>query len=122
LKTSRENDQLNVAFDRLEDEVPDRVARAIRWLRDPDARWIRMPLGIFLILLSGLWFLPVIGIELLPIGLLLLAVDVPFLRKPVGKAVIWAEAQWLALKRWLAGCRTTEQAEMAKRFPAKKRG
>ncbi len=91
--------ELDRAFEQLEEEVPDRVSRAIRWLRDPGARWIRIPLGALFILGGLLWFLPVLGIEMLPIGPLLIAQDVPFLRKPVGRAVLWLERQWMALRR-----------------------
>ena len=91
---------LDRAYEGLERKVPDRVCRAIRWLRDPSARWVRVPLGVLFIIGSALWFLPVVGIELLPLGLLLIATDVPFLRKPVGRFLIWLEHRWLALKHW----------------------
>jgi hypothetical protein len=91
--------ELDRAFEGLQEEVPDRVARAIRWLRDPKARWVRLPLGALFILCGLLWFLPVVGIEMLPIGLLLIALDVPFLRKPVGRATLWLERKWVALRR-----------------------
>ena len=91
---------LDQAYKGLEEEVPDRVSRAIRWLRDPKSRWVRLPLGILLIVSSFLWFLPIVGIEFLPVGLLLIAEDVPILRKPVGRMIIWLEHRWLALKRW----------------------
>jgi len=94
---------LDRAFDGLEAEVPDRVSRAIHWLRDPKARWIRLPVGVLFILASVLWFLPVVGIEMLPIGLLLIAQDVPFLRKPVGRAMIWLEGKWRALRKCWQG-------------------
>jgi hypothetical protein len=94
---------LDRAYEGLEHEVPDRVSRAIHWLRDPKARWIRIPLGILLILSSALWFLPVFGIEFLPLGLLLIAQDIPFLREPVGCLMLWLERQWIALKRWWNG-------------------
>jgi hypothetical protein len=93
------NKELDEAFERLEKEVPDRVSRAIRWLRDPKARWIRLPLGVLFILGGLLWFLPVVGIEMLPVGLLLIAQDVPFLRKPVGRAMVWLERKWVAWRR-----------------------
>lgn len=92
--------ELDQAYEGLQDEVPDRVARAIRWLRDPKGRKVRLPLGLVCIVASFFWFLPVIGLELLPIGLLLVAQDVPFLRKPVARATLWLEARWRALKRW----------------------
>jgi hypothetical protein len=92
--------ELDQAYEQLEEEVPNRVSRAIRWLRDPEARWIRIPLGVLFILGGLLWFLPVVGIEMLPIGLLLIAQDIPFLRKPVGRAMLWLERQWVALRQW----------------------
>ena len=91
--------KLAQAFEGLEQEVPDRVSRAIRWLRDPKARWIRLPVGVLFILGSLLWFLPVLGIEMLPIGLLMIAQDVPVLRRPVGRAMLWLERKWVALRR-----------------------
>ena len=96
--------ELEQGFEQLEEEVPDRVSRAIRWLRDPEARWIRLPLGVLFILGGLLWFLPVLGIELLPIGLLLIAQDVPFVRKTVGRLMLWLERKWVALRRrWEQG-------------------
>jgi hypothetical protein len=96
--------ELDRAFEGLEAEAPDRVARALRWLRDPKARWIRLPVGILFLLGGLLWFLPVVGIEMLPIGLLLIAQDLPFLRKPVGRAMVWLERKWVALRRrWKGG-------------------
>jgi hypothetical protein len=94
---------LDQAYKGLEEEVPDWLSRTIRWLRDPKSRWIRIPVGLLFILSSVLWFLPVVGIEFLPLGLLLIAEDVPFLRKPVGRMMIWLEQRWFALKRWWKG-------------------
>jgi hypothetical protein len=91
--------ELDRALDNLEDEVPDRLSRAIHWLRDPEARWIRIPLGVLFLVGGLLWFLPVVGLELIPLGLLLIAQDVPFLRKPVGRATLWLERKWRALRR-----------------------
>lgn len=90
---------LDRAFDGLERETPDRVTRMIRWVRDPKSRWIRLPLGILCIVASFFWFLPVVGVEFLPIGLLLIAQDVPFLRKPAALMMLWLERKWVALRR-----------------------
>lgn len=90
---------LNEALDELERETPDRVTHLIRWLRRPQARRIRLPIGILCIIASMFWFLPVIGIELLPIGLLLIAIDVPALRRPVGLFTLWVEERWVTLRR-----------------------
>ncbi len=91
--------QLDRAFDVLEQESPDRVARAIHWLRSPASRKVRIPLGVLFIIAGFLWFLPVVGIEMLPIGLLLIAQDVPFLKKPIGEAMLWLERRWLAWRK-----------------------
>ena len=88
---------LREAFLGLEREVPDRVARVIRNLRHPDARWVRIPVGV-LFLLGGLLgpILPLLGVWMLPIGLLLMAYDLPFLRKQVGRFTIWITRKWVA--------------------------
>jgi hypothetical protein len=91
--------ELDHALDEVEREGSERVARFIRWVRSPASRWVRIPLGLLFIAGSLLWFLPVVGIELLPIGLLLVAQDVPFLKKPVARAILWLEQRWLALRR-----------------------
>ena len=94
--SDREFDQ---AFERLENEVPRSLSRTIRWLRDPGVRLIRIPLGILFIIGGLLWFLPIVGIEMLPIGLMLIAQDIPVLRRPVGRLVLWLEHKWVALRR-----------------------
>jgi hypothetical protein len=97
---SKEGQQeLDRAMDVLEREAPDRVSRAVRWLRSPASRWVRIPLGLLFIAGGLLWFLPVLGVELLPIGLLLVAQDVPFLKKPVGRGMLWLERKWLSRKQ-----------------------
>ncbi len=68
--------------------------------RDPDSKWVRLPLGLVLIAGGIFGFLPVLGFEFIPLGLLLIAQDVPFLRKPVGEATIWLEHKWVALRQW----------------------
>lgn len=90
---------LDRAFEGLEEETPDSVTRAIRWLRAPRSRWIRLPLGVLCIVASAFWFLPIIGLELLPIGLLLIAQDAPILRRPVGRMMLWLEERWATLRR-----------------------
>lgn len=51
-------------------------------------RLVRVPLGILLIIGGLLSFLPFLGIWMLPLGLMLLAVDFPVLRPRVSAAVI----------------------------------
>jgi hypothetical protein len=93
---------LRNAFQRLEQEEPERVARILRKLRHPDARWVRIPIGVLCIVGGVFWFLPVLGLWMLPLGLLLIAYDVPVLRKPVGSFTIWGAEKWTAFRQWLA--------------------
>ena len=90
--------ELDHAFEELEEELPDKLARASRWLRGPRAKLVRIPLGVLFIAASVFWFLPVVGIEMLPVGLLLIAHDIPFLRKPVARGILWLVGKWRELK------------------------
>jgi hypothetical protein len=107
----RGDDELNRAFDKLERETPDFLTRAIFWLRKPQARAVRLPLGILFIVAGLLWFLPVVGLEFLPIGLLLVAQDVPFLRRPVGRMTLYLLDRWVRLRKWWAKRRSHNAAE-----------
>ena len=49
---------------------------------------VRFPLALVLVLGRLLSFLPVLGIWMLPLGLLLLAVDLPILRGPISALII----------------------------------
>jgi hypothetical protein len=100
-RTQRQRDKalLNQAFETLEEETPDCITNMIRWLRQPQSRWIRLPVGILCVLAGFFWFLPVIGVEFFPIGLLLIAQDVPVLRRPAAKLMLWLEDRWLLIRR-----------------------
>lgn len=91
---------LNLAYDQLEAALPARAARVLRWLRRPEARWVRIPAGLLCIAAAFFWFMPVIGLEWAPVGLLLLAQDIPFLRKPVGLLILMLLAGWRRLRHW----------------------
>jgi hypothetical protein len=92
---------LRIAFWHLERELPEPVARALQRLRRPQARWFRIPLGGVLIVGGVFSFLPVLGIWMLPLGLLLIAYDVAFLREPVGRFTIWGAQKWGACRKAL---------------------
>ena len=93
---------LRKAFRRLEQELPERLGRGMRWLRHPHSRWIRLPVGLLLMVGGVFSILPGLGIWMLPLGLLLIALDVPFLRKPVGHSTIWGADKWAATRPWLS--------------------
>jgi hypothetical protein len=96
----RERDELDEALDAIEHEAPGRLKRMIGRVRQPSARIVRLPLGILCIIGSFLWFLPVLGLWFLPLGLLLIAQDVPFLRRPVGRMALYLLDRWTDLRKW----------------------
>lgn len=91
--------RLNRRFDKLEQALPDPVSNRLNWLRRPHARWLRIPLGLLFILGGVFSFLPVLGLWMLPLGLLLLAIDLPFLKGPVSRAMVWGERKWQTWRR-----------------------
>ena len=80
--------------------------RMLRKVRTLPLYW-RVTIGVLFVLSGFLWFLPVLGIWMLPLGLIVLAFDIPFMRRWMR---IWAKsylARWLTslpdsrLARWL---------------------
>lgn len=55
----------------------------------PRSRLARVSIGIGLILAGLFGFLPVVGFWMLPLGLLVLAVDVPLVRRLRRRLLIW---------------------------------
>ncbi|WP_245444736.1 hypothetical protein [Microvirga sp. KLBC 81] len=99
---------LRRAFSQLEQEVPGKVARVLRSLRHPDARWIRIPAGVLLVLGGTFSILPLLGLWMLPLGLLLIAYDLAFLREPVGRFTLWLIAKWTSLRQRLFPSRSED--------------
>ncbi len=67
------------------------------WLKHPRWKAVRPPLGVLLILLGCLGFLPVLGFWMIPLGVAVLAVDVPAAKR----AESWMIETWRnALARW----------------------
>lgn len=108
-KHAGRHDPLNQAFVRLERMLPAAPGRALHWLHAPESRFVRIPLGILCIIASFFWFLPIVGLELLPIGLLLIAQDVPFLREPVGRMMLWLLDRASRVLRWWKARRTVQR-------------
>jgi hypothetical protein len=79
------------------------LERGIHRLLDNRMRLVRLPLGIRLIAAGLLGFLPVLGFWMLPLGLLLLALDLPALRPPVSAATIRTRRR---VRTWWRGRRS----------------
>ena len=109
---------LDEAFEKLQQETPDTVTRLIVRLRRPQARLVRIPLGLLFICAGFLWFLPALGLWCLPIGLLLIAQDVPFLRRPVGRMTLYLVQRWVRFRKWWTRRRARAKAAKAAKTAA----
>jgi hypothetical protein len=80
--------------------LPQRLQGPVRWLRQPPARWLRIPAGLLLIIGGVFSILPVLGLWMLPLGLVLLAKDLPPVRRGADSVLIWIERRrphWMGL-------------------------
>ena len=91
--------ELDRHFAWFEAKLPPRPAKFVRWLRRPSSRLVRIPLAILLVVGGILSFLPILGLWMLPLGLLLIAQDVPFLQKPLAQMLGWIERKWIERRR-----------------------
>lgn len=96
----RDEERLALGLERLGARLPRKLADAMVWLCVPWHRPVRIAVASGFILGSLFWFLPVLGLEMLPIGLALLAIDIPFLRAPVGRLLLWIDAKWGVAAAW----------------------
>ncbi|MHB0767085.1 hypothetical protein [Bradyrhizobium sp. 5.13L] len=76
---------------KLVDRLPSRMGDTFSYLLKPSSRWVRIPSGTLLIAGGVLSFLPLLGVWMLPLGLALLAEDVPALRSSRSKVFDWIE-------------------------------
>lgn len=87
LLTNKARDRLDRQFAWIGRRFP-ASQRVLHWIRRPAAQFVRLPLSILLIFGGIFSFLPVLGVWMLPLGLLLLAVDLPILERPVGNSIV----------------------------------
>jgi hypothetical protein len=83
-----------------------RLRRMLPWLdgwihhlQSDRAAMIRLPLALLFTLGGLLWFLPFLGLWMLPMGLFLLAVDIPALQTPVSGIFIRVRRWWAHRRR-----------------------
>ena len=85
-------------LDKLVDRLPPRMGDTVTYLLKPSSRWLRIPSGTLLIAGGVLSILPLLGVWMLPLGLALLAEDVPARRSSRAQVLDWIERKkphWL---------------------------
>ena len=87
-------DALDQQFERLAKRLPRAMGNFGRWVRQPRLIWVRIPAGIVLIAAGFVGFLPILGFWMIPLGVIIIAQDVPFLRRPIARALKWALDKW----------------------------
>ena len=80
---------LDEELDQMQARVPHRVSKVMEKVRSPSARPYRIPVGIALTVGGVVGFLPILGFWMIPLGLAVLAQDVPVIRPPLARAVAW---------------------------------
>lgn len=83
----------------FESKLPSRPAHFVGWLRRPSSKYVRLPLAVALVGGGVVSFLPVFGLWMLPLGLVLIAQDVPALEKPTARTLGWLERKWIERQR-----------------------
>ncbi len=96
-------------LDKMQSRLPRRAARAASWLRRREMRPFRVCAAVLLMVGGLAGFLPVLGFWMLPLGMLLLAQDVPPLQRISVRMLAWIE-RWsrrasVVLKRSAIGRR-----------------
>lgn len=76
---------LDEELDRLQARMPDGVSRIMGTIRGPAVKPYRIPVGVALTAGGVLGFLPVLGFWMVPLGLALLAQDVPVMQPPFAR-------------------------------------
>jgi hypothetical protein len=77
-------------MNRLQNHVPTWVGHNLNRLRGKRAIWVRVLTGVALIVAWGFLPLPLVGIWMLPVGLALLAHDIPTVRAPIARLLHFA--------------------------------
>lgn len=90
--------ELDEHLEMFERRLPENMRGFVRWLRKPGSGVVRILLGIALVLGGLIGFLPILGFWMIPLGLLVLAIDLPFVRPPLIKILDWVERKWPAPK------------------------
>jgi hypothetical protein len=94
--STQSRDELDRRLEAFASRLPNSMAHMVNWLRRPSSRWVRIPSAILLVCGGVVGFLPILGFWMIPLGLALIAIDVPVLRPPLARLLAWIERKWPA--------------------------
>ena len=97
---TRRSKRLARQFELIQRRFP-ALAGFVRRMRSNRMMLIRLPIALLLVFGGLVSFLPVLGIWMLPLGLMLLALDVPLLQGPVSVLIIRWRRRIAVWRRWL---------------------
>lgn len=86
--------ELDRYFQRIEQHLPASLCRFFHWLRQPSSIIVRIFVSLLLIIGGIFSFLPILGLWMLPLGLIIIAQDLPFLQAPLVRVFRWIEVKW----------------------------
>jgi hypothetical protein len=84
---SEHKPDLDEEMELLLERLPHGAARMMRKVRSPGAKPYRIPAGVALTVGGVVGFLPIVGFWMVPLGLAVLAQDVPVMRRPTARLV-----------------------------------
>ena len=91
--TSRAAPDFNEEAKKLQARLPRLAGAALRWGIE-SSPFVRWPIAIILVFGGFLGFLPILGFWMAPLGLILIAEDLPFLRPPLARLFAWILSKW----------------------------
>src|SRR5436190_23605933 len=106
-------------MNRFQNHVPSLVGHNLNRLRGNRAIWLRVLTGIALIAAWGFFPLPIVGMWMLPVGLALLAHDIPIIRAPIARLLHFTNSKIEKRKsenRFLSEARCRVRAHTARRL------
>lgn len=74
--------------------LPAWLQSKLAWLRVPSRWWVRVPAALLFMLGGLLSILPLLGLWMLPLGVALLAEDVPGMKAPLETSARWIARTW----------------------------
>jgi hypothetical protein len=86
--------ELDRYLEKIEQRLPRFARRFLHWLRRPSLWPLRAVVALLLGVGGIFSFLPILGLWMLPLGLIIIAQDLPFLQAPLVRLFKWIEAKW----------------------------